>query len=1043
MEISQLTPTQYRFLSILEAFSEAIPVDILADLSGISAGDLHRLMRQLLKTGWLEETGDNLLGFSNRLPEAFRKELENKNRPEHLDDLLKQVKISGMADLLPPSAYERLLVRCSQNEEEVAELSYQSALEDMSHTRFDSAFSHLDNCLNRLEGHLENPKNAGLYIRATLRISGLIVPRHRALDILEPRLIKACQMADRLGDRRNQAFLSMYQGFLAQDRQQVGEAMDYLDTGLAVVKRLGDEEITARAAEFYGYYYYSRGLLREASIWFERARSNETTLDLKQFRTYLNFPIYFAHAAAMNGQFYRAIGILHALLHTATDSDNQAQARFCRANLGSVLLMMGNHSEAYTYLQDSLEEALQEEDLSTIAYSMRALAWYYFQEGDVRQSFTNLRDSLAVAAEIGAPQPFFAFPWNLELFFEFHKAGYKALSHGVFEREMAYAEKGINLMMRGVAFRIRASLAEIVGGDTSEVRALLDKSMTDLIQSNNPIELAKTRAEVARLYLKDGDMARARDEALQASMTIGYDGFSEELKQLIGHMDLTPAMGDFRKDWLTKYIEMMSGLMPLINEKEMMSSLITATSRFFESERGGVFRFETDNNFPKLVMGSNLTVEDTEKKQFLTQLKVLQGAFIADQPLVDTVLVDDKAGESRESQILCLPFHTRKLPQGLLYYDNTWSEGVFKTLDPAVLSKLAKHLGAYLDSIDSFSSHMKESSRQAIVQTVKGVAEKHEIVSQHPVMKELLNRARQVAPSEAPVLIQGETGVGKELMARFVHNNSLRQAMPFIAINFASIPENLLESELFGHEKGAFTGAVSRKPGLMELADKGTLFMDEVGDIPKSIQVKLLRALQEKTFMRVGGVREYGSDFRIIAATNRQMLQEVAEGNFREDLYYRINIVTLEVAPLRERGHDVIKLAKHFLKWYARAYNRETPDLSETNREQLMAYHWPGNVRELRNVIERAVLLTTGEQLEFSMASASVKSVGQVVDGVSFPDDLTLDEIQQLYIKHILEKTGGKMSGTGGASEILGMNRSTLYSRMRKMGILDSLSDHR
>ncbi|MBT7713738.1 MAG: sigma 54-interacting transcriptional regulator [Deltaproteobacteria bacterium] len=1034
MELSDLTPHQRQFLLILDAFSESLPVEIVAELSGISAGDLHTLVRKLIKSEWLIESGESLLGLSSQMPDVFRAELEKANTPQRLSELLEQIKKDDTIDLLPPTAYQHLLVRCRQNEE-AAELAYQAAMTSIGKARFDEALKHMRSCLSRLDEPSDNTKNVSLYIFATIRLLGLIQPRRKALDLLEDQLIRACRMADQMGDRRNQAFLSLYQGFMLQDRNQVREALDYLNSGLAVVKTLGDEEITARAAEFYGYTYLCRGLFRESSAWFERARSHELTLELKQFRFYLHFPIYFAQAAAFNGQFYRAAGVLDAMLQTSTSIGNPDLARLCRANLGSVLLMMGNHSEAYTYLENCLEESLQEEDLTAMVYSRRALAWYYFQEGDIHRSFSSLRDCLVGAEEIGSPQSFFAFPWILELLFEFHKAEYKSMDEEIFKREMAYAEKGINIMMQGIACRIRAKLAELEGKNSGIVRSLLDKSMSILIQSDNPIELAKTRAEMARVSLNDGDTARARDEALQAWMAFGYDGFSKELKPLIRSMNLLPSVGDFRKDWLTKYIELMSNLMPRSNEKEMMSSLIASTSQFFESERGGLFQFESARQFPTLMKGFNLAAADTEKKGFLPQLKLMKKASISHRPVVDTVLVDDTGGLSRESHVLCLPFRTRKLRLGVLYYDNTWSEGVYKTLDPAVLTKLTNHLGSYIDSIRDFSSRMKEISRQAIVQTIKVDSEEQEIVTRHPLMKELLNRARQVAPSEAPVLIEGETGVGKELLARFVHNNSLRQAMPFIAVNFASIPENLLESELFGHEKGAFTGAVSRKPGLIELADKGTLFIDEVGDIPKSIQVKLLRALQEKTFMRVGGVREYSSDFRIITATNREMTREVAEGNFREDLYYRINIVTLQLVPLRKRGHDITDLAEHFLKWYARSYNREVPRFSEKDRLQLLSYRWPGNVRELKNVIEQAVLLSTEEHLDLSIPTAPTRSELQASSEISFPDDLTLEEIQRLYIDHILKKTGGKMSGAGSASSILGLNRSTLYSRMRKMGM--------
>jgi len=373
----------------------------------------------------------------------------------------------------------------------------------------------------------------------------------------------------------------------------------------------------------------------------------------------------------------------------------------------------------------------------------------------------------------------------------------------------------------------------------------------------------------------------------------------------------------------------------------------------------------------------------------------------------------------------------------VLYHDCIFSKSTFSRIPTSLLTQLADHLGSYIDRINSYSSEIAETSLLAAIQTTQAASDADTIIGQHPVMLELLFRTDQVSPSEAPVLIQGETGVGKELLARRIHRMSPRRDMPFIALNLTSIPETLLESELFGHEKGAFTGAVNQKPGLMELANKGTLFIDEVGEIPKSIQVKMLRVLQEKSFSRVGGIRQYSSDFRIVAATNRRMAEEVTNGNFREDLYYRLNVVPLFVPPLRERGDDIVDLAEYFLAQYGRKYNRSGFDLTEKDRNRLKAYHWPGNVRELANIIERATILTTSEKLDFSMLSVSesvATSVSTEADEL-FKDNPTLDEIQRRYIKYILKETDGVIGGSGGAAEILGINRTTLYSRMKKLGI--------
>jgi transcriptional regulator with PAS, ATPase and Fis domain len=251
-----------------------------------------------------------------------------------------------------------------------------------------------------------------------------------------------------------------------------------------------------------------------------------------------------------------------------------------------------------------------------------------------------------------------------------------------------------------------------------------------------------------------------------------------------------------------------------------------------------------------------------------------------------------------------------------------------------------------------------------------------------------------------------------------------------VIVDPTTIPETLIESELFGHEKGAFTGADRQKLGRIELAHRGTLFIDEVGEIPKSSQVKLLRVLQEKTLIRVGGTKTIMSDFRLIAATNRDLADEVAAGHFREDLYYRLNVISITLPPLRERNEDVPFLARHFLSLYAAKHNQLVPGLSQEDETLLLAYHWPGNIRELKNVMERAVLLSTKDRLEISLPVKRSLSSDDC-----FSDFPSLDEMQRRYIRFIMEKTGGKVSGPGGAAELLEMKRTSLYKRMNKLGL--------
>jgi len=248
------------------------------------------------------------------------------------------------------------------------------------------------------------------------------------------------------------------------------------------------------------------------------------------------------------------------------------------------------------------------------------------------------------------------------------------------------------------------------------------------------------------------------------------------------------------------------------------------------------------------------------------------------------------------------------------------------------------------------------------------------------------------------------------------------------SIQLTTYSHLLVESELFGHEKGAFTGADSQKPGRLELAHGGTLFIDEIGDVPLQVQVKLLRVLQEKTIMRVGGTRTIYSDFRLVAATHRNIAHMVARGEFREDLYYRINVVPIHIPPLRQRVENILLLSDHFIRRYAAKYHRSELPMTAEDENRLEAYNWPGNVRELKNVLERASLLSEKGTIDFNLPTGTASSTHN-----PFEDLPSMDEIQRRYIRYVLEHTNGKQSGQEGAAEILGMNRSTLYNRMKKL----------
>jgi formate hydrogenlyase transcriptional activator len=328
---------------------------------------------------------------------------------------------------------------------------------------------------------------------------------------------------------------------------------------------------------------------------------------------------------------------------------------------------------------------------------------------------------------------------------------------------------------------------------------------------------------------------------------------------------------------------------------------------------------------------------------------------------------------------------------------------------------------SFLEALERFGSGGEDRNRRF-----------EQVIGNSPALEAVFEKVECVAPTDSTVLIQGETGTGKELIARSIHNVSSRCGRSFVKLNCAAIPFDLLESELFGHEKGAFTGAIAQRVGRFEMADKGTLFLDEVGDIPLALQPKLLRVLQEQEFERLGSTRTRQMDVRLVAATNRDLTEMMKRGEFRADLYYRLNVFPIRIPPLRERREDIPLLVQYFMQKYARRMSKRIEAVPAATMEKLMTWPWPGNVRELQNMIERAVILSRGFVLEIPLTELEQSSIPAVNDndGVS-----TLKAFEREHIRQALRDSGWVVGGPDGAATRLGLNRSTLNARMRKLGI--------
>jgi len=347
------------------------------------------------------------------------------------------------------------------------------------------------------------------------------------------------------------------------------------------------------------------------------------------------------------------------------------------------------------------------------------------------------------------------------------------------------------------------------------------------------------------------------------------------------------------------------------------------------------------------------------------------------------------------------------------------------SLDISERKQMEEQLRVRLEEIESLKQKL-EKENIYLREEIEVKSMHKEIVGQSPAIRRVLSQVEQVAQTDATVLIEGETGTGKELLARAIHRMSDRKKRPLVMVNCASLPPTLIESELFGREKGAYTGAMTRMTGRFELADRSTLLLDEISELPLEVQAKLLRVLEQGYYERLGCSQEMKVDVRIIAASNQDLARQVAAGRFRKDLYFRLNVFPISLPPLRERAEDIPQLAWTFVKKYEKKMSKRVDRISHKSMLYLKRYAWPGNIRELRNVIERALIMSSGRTLEVYPPQGTV---------AENPEDLNLKDVERKHITGVLQQTGWRLSGQGGAAEILGLKRTTLQSKMKKLGI--------
>ena len=475
--------------------------------------------------------------------------------------------------------------------------------------------------------------------------------------------------------------------------------------------------------------------------------------------------------------------------------------------------------------------------------------------------------------------------------------------------------------------------------------------------------------------------------------------------------------------------------------KELFSSASASLRRHFANDFAGIWVLSKEQNrlecmvmdFPNSKGIVDLSSHSLSEEG-LARIRAHKADVLTRAELVrlEPAVAELLRSEEIES-IAIIPLATSSGPLGVIAVGSR-RQGYFRTEDLDLLSQIAMQISLALDNALAYeqlnlSKDRLEEERLYLESEIRSEFNFEDIVGKSPALRQVLRQIEIVAPTDSTVLLQGETGTGKELVARAIHNLSPRKARTFVRLNCAAIPSGLVESELFGHEKGAFTGALMQKKGRFEIADHGTLFLDEIGDISMELQPKLLRALQEREFERLGSTRTISVDVRVIAATHRDLPTMIRDKEFREDLFYRLNVFPVEIPPLRDRRDDIPLLVHYFVSRLARRMRKDIQSIPKSAMQQLVQAPWPGNVRELENFIERAVILTQGSELKLPAMEIKAALPQSSVADMSF------EATERQAILDALKASFGRISGPGGAAQRLGLKRTTLQSKMQKFGI--------
>ncbi len=1017
----------------MACFKGEFSLDWLLELTSSKATELLKKINYTIHEGLLEEVESGIYRFKN---EGARLEIEQglpeEEREANRESIIELLKSDISDDSTRQMELSRHLLTISNDREGCRWLAVAGDAYGRS-ANFVSAIACYTKVIKDLQSE-EDDESRLLYIETVNKFLNILVARQDsdwATTIIENALEKAIRI-------RHLAFQTLMKMHLAINQWQRGEqklAIQTSDEAWLKAKKIEDPRFIKPITTISAFMSYWQGNFHRTIEIYEHSVQDVDTFPRGMFPLYAATTV--AHSYAIIGQVSHGLGMLDAIYSHAMEIGRYNIAGYAVCSIGQIMTMIGRVDEVYDSLLSTKDDELPKYDERLKAEITLLLAFVYYMKGENNASIAVLRDYFNILESAGIPRTINIY--LLYLCWDAEMGIYPAIEGLSLQEELESAVNGEQILYRGIGLRFKALLAKQKGESPEMVLDLLDRSETSLRESGIVAEVARTQLERARQLLEMNRESEAREAARKAADL--YDRFSE----LEFPEDLKPLVSStqHRDNLLEEILKLGQDVVTIRSKRELARYIISTVTRIAGAERGAIFLVKPGFSPVEFTFraAKNLTPEDINRPDFGPNMTLIREVFASAKGIIRKVAIEDPESYTSFGKVrscICVPMMIQDRIVGVLYNDNRFLHSAFKESDLptftyfAALTAIAMDNAEAYDEIQRLNRKMGEEKQYYREQHLESM-QYDNFVGKSRLILNMLDKVRQVAEADTTVLIMGETGVGKEVVSGIILDNSPRRDKPFICVNCSAFSETLIASELFGHEKGAFTGANERRIGRFELADGGTLFLDEIGDIPMEVQVRLLRVLQTKDFERVGGTKTLKSDFRLIAATNQDLKALVKSGQFREDLYYRLNVFPIKVPPLRKRSEDIPLLALYFLRKFAMKTGKPFTQISEADMKMLKSYHWPGNVRELENIMERAVVMSCEDRFHIPELEAR-ESLSPERDGA-----VTMAEVEQQHIIWALNKTNWKIRGSGGAAELLGMHYSTLRSRIKKHGIKKQL----